>query len=192
MYSLLKMFFRLILLLALVLPGCVVDLHAQTERENTIMLQSGTVHFVSDAPLELIEATSTDIRAVIDTVTGKFAFIIPMTSFLGFNSELQRTHFNENYMDSKRFPNATFSGKMIEAWKPTSSTPRSVRAKGKLTIREVGVERLIPATIQTKDGLIHVRAEFVVPVAEHDIKIPRLVGQKIASDINVEIDAWFE
>lgn len=192
MYSLLKMVFRLILMIALVFPGFILELNAQTERENTIMLQRGTVHFVSEAPLELIEATSSDIRAVIDTVKGKFAFVIPMTSFLGFNSELQRTHFNENYMDSKRFPNATFSGKMIEAWKPASSTPRKVRAKGKLTIREVGVERLIPATIQIKDGLIHVRAEFVVPVTDHDIKIPRLVGQKIASDINVEIDAWFK
>lgn len=192
MYFLLKMIFRVILVAAMVLPGLFSELSAQTDRENTIMLQRGMVHFTSDAPLELIEATSTDIRAVIDTVTGKFAFIIPMTSFLGFNSELQRTHFNENYMDSKRFPNATFSGKMIEAWEPASSAPRKVRAKGNLTIREVGLERLIPATIQIKDGLVYLRAEFIVPVADHDIKIPRLVGQKIASEINVEIDAWFK
>lgn len=165
---------------------------AQADRENVLTLDAGKVHFVSDAPLELIEASSTEIQAVIDTVTGKFAFAIPMTSFLGFNSELQRTHFNENYLESNEFPRATFVGKMIESWETASDTSREVRAKGQLTIHGESVERLIPAVIRKDGERILVRSEFIVPVADHNIRIPRLVGQKIASEINVEIDAWFK
>lgn len=160
-------------------------------QENVLTLQRGNVHFASDAPLEFIEASSTEIRAVIDTVSGKFAFSIPMNSFLGFNSDLQRTHFNENYLESKIFPNATYAGKMIENWQTPSDSARTVRTKGKLTIHGVAAERLIPATIQLQDGLVFIHSEFTVPVSDHDIKIPRLVSQKIASEINVTIDGWF-
>lgn len=168
-----------------------ISLKAQNKPEHVLEVERGTVHFISDAPLELIEATSTDIRAVIDTVTGKFAFSIPMASFLGFNSDLQRTHFNENYIESNLFPNATYAGKMIESWKTATETPRAVRTKGKLNVHGKTVERLIPAEITKNDGLWHVRSTFTVPVADHDIRIPRLVNQKIASEINVTIDAWF-
>lgn len=170
----------------------VLSVSAQNNEEHVLRINEGRVHFVSDAPLELIEATSTQIQAVMDTVSGKFAFAIPMSSFLGFNSELQRTHFNENYLESAEYPRATFVGKMIESWEPAGETPREVRAKGQLVIHGESVERLIPAVIQKDGNRIMVHAEFIVPVADHKIRIPRLVGQKIASEINVEIDAWFE
>lgn len=169
--------------------NCVVQ--AQGVVENVLVLEKAEVHFVSDAPLELIEATSTDLKAVIDTITGKFAFAVQMTSFLGFNSDLQRTHFNENYLESEIYPRSMFIGKIIEAWETPTDSPREVRAKGKLTIHGIAVERLIFATIRQDGTLVRVHSEFTVPVADHNIKIPRLVGQKIASEINVEIDAWF-
>ncbi len=164
----------------------------QTNTENVLRLKKGTVHFISDAPLELIEATSSEILAVIDTVSGKFAFSIPMTSFLGFNSDLQRIHFNENYMESKLFPNATYTGKMIESWKSATGTPREVRTKGQLTIHGESVERLITAEISRVENQWYVHSEFIVPVTDHNIKIPRLVSQKIASEIRVTLDVWFD
>lgn len=166
-------------------------LFAQTEKEHIIMAKSGQIHFVSNAPLELIEAATTDFRAVIDTVSGKFAFSVPMVSFLGFNSDLQRTHFNENYLESKRYPNATFTGKMIEKWVTPAEQSRSLRAKGQFTVHGVTKERLIPAQISREGKTYRVKASFVVILEDHEIKVPKLVAQKIASEITVTVDALF-
>jgi hypothetical protein len=164
---------------------------AQGEKEHIISAKNGSIHFISNAPLELIEATSNDFRAVIDTVSGKFAFSVPMLSFLGFNSELQRTHFNENYLESKRYPNATFAGKMIEKWAPPTEQSRLVRAKGPFTVHGVTKERLIPAEISREGNAYRVKATFVVVLEEHNIKVPKLVAQKIASEITVTVNAVF-
>lgn len=166
-------------------------LFAQADKAHIIMAKSGQIHFVSNAPLELIEATTTDFRAVIDTVSGKFAFSVPMVSFLGFNSDLQRTHFNENYLESKRYPNATFAGKIIEKWVTPTEQSRSVRAKGQFTVHGVTKERLIPAGISREGKAYRLKASFVVILEDHEIKVPKLVAQKIASEITVTVDALF-
>src|SRR5690554_1651490 len=174
----LQCIFRISMLWMMSLP--MIPATGQSNTENIIRLRQGSVHFISDAPLELIEASSTEIMALIDTVSGKFAFSIPMSSFLGFNSDLQRTHFNENYMESQLYPRATYSGKMIELWEPAHEIPRKVRTKGRLTIHGKSVERLIAADISRTEKGWFVRSQFTVPLADHDIKIPRLLSQKIA------------
>ncbi len=77
-------------------------------------VEDGTIYFKSDAPLELIEATSNKMRGLINPKDNSFAFAVKINTFQGFNSPLQREHFNENYMESKRYPEATFSGRIIE------------------------------------------------------------------------------
>ena len=74
----------------------------------------GSVEFTSDAPLELIEAQSDEIIGLLNLDERSFAFRAPMRSFEGFNSALQRTHFNENYLESAKYPFTIFSGKVIE------------------------------------------------------------------------------
>lgn len=189
MHTLGHFYFSLTLIILLVLMT--TRGWAQPQSEHLINLKSGQIHFVSNAPLELIEATTSDFRAVMDTVTGKFAFSVPMSSFLGFNSELQRTHFNENYLETSRFPNATYAGKMIEAWETPGRVARNVRTKGQLDIHGAAEERLIPAQISREGDFIRVKATFKVTVANHQIKIPKLVTQKIASEINVTVDVLF-
>ncbi|NUN99270.1 MAG: YceI family protein [Saprospiraceae bacterium] len=150
-------------------------------------LSQGKVYFKSDAPLELIEAESTEIKGIIDTDSRSFAFSIPMNSFQGFNSALQREHFNENYMESEKFPNATFSGKIIEQADFTKDGEYTVRAKGKLAIHGIEQERIIKSTVKVANGKIMVASRFTVLLKEHDIDIPRIVFQKIAEEIEVVI-----
>lgn len=154
-------------------------------------VNEGSVYFRSDAPLELIEASSTELKGLINAEERTFAFSVPMSSFEGFNSPLQRVHFNENYMESKQYPNATFSGKIIENIDFTKDGLYTVRAKGQLNVHGVKRERIIRSELQVGEGQIEVRADFTVLLAEHDISIPKIVHQKIAEEIAVEIRAVF-
>lgn len=153
---------------------------------------SGSIYFVSDAPLELIEAKSVKLQGIIDGTKKTFAFSIPISSFEGFNSPLQREHFNENYMESQDFSNATFTGKIIEKIDFTKDGKYSIRAKGKLTIHGVKQERIIKSQIEIKKGKLFVNSNFTVLLDEHKIRVPKIVYQKIAKEIKVNIKAEFE
>ena len=110
-----------------------------------------------------------------------------MVSFHGFNSALQRTHFNENYIESEQYPTATFNGKIIEDLDYTSPGTSSVRAKGLLNVHGVDKDRLIRCNIQVSENKISVESAFSVPLEDHEIKIPSIVQQKIAQVIEVRV-----
>ena len=122
-----------------------------TVKAQVFQMNNGTVDFRSEAPLEIIKASSSELKGLIDFTQGTFAFSIPIISFKGFNSALQREHFNENYMETERYPRATFAGKLIEQVDITRDGEYAIRAKGKLTIHGVEQERIIPSTVIVKE-----------------------------------------
>lgn len=150
---------------------------------------NGIISFNSDAPLELIKASSNEMKGKVDMAKKIFAFTVPINSFAGFNSPLQKEHFNENYLESVQYPNASFSGRIIEDIDLTRDGSYSVRAKGNLTIHGVTQERIIKSDLLVKDGKISVKAAFTVLLAEHNILIPKVVHEKLASEIKVEVKA---
>ena len=82
--------------------------------DSIFRCDNGKVSFKSDAPLEVIKAKSAKLRGAIDPANQSFAWTVEIKTFEGFNNPLQREHFNENYMESKRYPKASFVGKIIE------------------------------------------------------------------------------
>ncbi|MEZ4776730.1 MAG: YceI family protein [Bacteroidia bacterium] len=147
----------------------------------------GRVNFTSNAPLELIKAASNNLRGALDTNKNTFAFSISIQSFEGFNSPLQKEHFNEKFMESDLYPNATFQGKIIEALDVSQKGEVMVRAKGQLTIHGVTQERIIRSKLTVKDGKMVIEAQFSVLLVDHNISIPKIVSQKIAEEIEVSI-----
>jgi polyisoprenoid-binding protein YceI len=149
---------------------------------------SGEISFRSEAPLEMITAKTKSFKAAIDTAKSEFAVSIPIQTFLGFNSELQQIHFFENYMETARFANATFTGKIIETVRYTDK-PQLVTLKGLLDIHGVKKQRIVDATISWTDkNTMIVDARFTVPLKDHNIEIPRVVYQKIAEVIDVKVN----
>ena len=146
------------------------------------------VTFVSDAPLEYITATSQTLRGVIEAEKRSFAFSIDISSFQGFNSPLQRVHFNENYMESDTYPTATFAGKFIEDVDLTQNGTYEIRVKGRLKIHGIEKERIIKGTVEVSDGEMRIQSAFTVMLEDHNIRIPRVVFQKIAKVISVTVD----
>lgn len=144
----------------------------------------GKVDFVSDAPLEIIEAASDQMQGLIDLDKKVFAFKIYIKSFNGFNSPLQQIHFYENYMEADEFPIATFKGKILE---PIQQGKAIYRAKGMLDIHGQSVERIIEVELDIDNQKIVYNSAFLVPLTDHDIKLPRIVYQKIAESISVTV-----
>jgi polyisoprenoid-binding protein YceI len=155
-------------------------------------VKNGTILFHSSAELELIKASSDQLKGLVDTDKKNFAFKISMNSFQGFNSPLQREHFNENYVESGKFPDASFSGKIIEDDDLTKDGVYTIRAKGLLTVHGVSQERIIRSTVTVKQGKIKLNSIFTVLLTDHNIKIPRIVSEKLSSEIKVEIQAELE
>lgn len=160
--------------------------------QSIFLSEKGKVHFKSDAPLELIEAVSNDLKGAIDTEKNTFAFTVSMSSFKGFNSPLQQEHFNENYLETKQFPNATFKGKIIETIDFTKDGTHIIRAKGTLNIHGVAQERIIKSSLTVKNGTLEVSSKFTVLLEEHNITIPKIVNQKIAEETEVTINTIFQ
>jgi polyisoprenoid-binding protein YceI len=161
-------------------------------QSNFFEVAGGYIHFTSDAPLELIEARSDQLKGLIDPEKNTFAFSVPMSSFEGFNSPLQKEHFNENYLESPKYPKATFAGKIIEDIDYSQDGEYTIRAKGRMNIHGVERERIIRSRLRIEDGKWTVSSEFTVLLQEHNITIPRIVYQKIAEEIKVVLEAEFQ
>ena len=151
--------------------------------------KDGETKFTSEAPLELIKAHTNKTTGVVDCATKNVAFSIDIDSFEGFNSGLQKEHYRENYMETEKYPKATFKGKIIEDIDFTKNGIVSVRAKGNFSIHGTEKEKIVKVKITIKDKEILVETSFEVPLEDHNIKIPKVVNQKIASIIVVEVKA---
>ncbi len=162
-----------------------------TPATNVYIIKKSVVSFHSNAKTELIKATSDELKGIIDADKRTFAFSVAMKSFAGFNSPLQEEHFNENYMESDKYPTASFTGHIIEEDDFTKDGTYNIRAKGKLNIHGVEQERILQGDLIVKNGSIKLSSIFTVLLSEHDIKIPRIVHEKLASEIKVIIDAEF-
>jgi polyisoprenoid-binding protein YceI len=149
-------------------------------------IKQGTVTFKSNAPLENINAESAMLTGLVSLDQNTFAFSVDVNSFKGFNSALQQEHFYENYMETDVYPRATFSGKLIDKFNPDLQTQK-IRAKGNLDIHGVKKERIIDVVITKKGDHYLIVSDFNVLLADHNIRIPKVVYQKIAENINIKV-----
>lgn len=149
----------------------------------------GVVNFKSEAPLEIIQASSSDLVGLIDASKNTFSFSVNMNTFKGFNSPLQKVHFNENYLESEKYPQASFKGKIIEDADLLKNGVYHVRAKGIFTIHGVAQERIIKADITVNNNSVTVQSKFEVLLSDHNIPIPKVVNQKLANSIKIDINA---
>ncbi len=164
---------------------------------DTLLLKTnnGSISLTSDAPLELINAKSNELRGIIRPDKNTFAFQLDIQSLKGFNSALQQEHFYENYMETDKYEKASFSGKIIEKIDFESNGAYIIRAKGILDLHGVKQERIIKCLINVEDSNVKASSEFNVTLADHNISIPKLVYQKIAEEILVKISvdlSWVE
>lgn len=151
--------------------------------------KNGHIWFHSEAPLETIEAHNKQVNAALDIETGDFVFRVLMKSFI-FEKALMQEHFNENYVESDKYPNASFKGKITNMDKIDFTKEGSYEAtiEGDLTIHDVSNKVSTTGTFQVKSDMIHGISKFPVSIADYDISIPGAVAGKIAEVVDINVD----
>ena len=168
---------------------CAQLLELSSQNQSYYFTSSGTVLFNSIGYQETITAKSEQLKGYLNMNTKAFAFVVRNSSFNGFNSSLQQDHFNENYIESERFPNTSFKGKLIDDLDFTATTTCTVRAKGVFSMHGIEQDKIIKVRLTKKNIGIQMESKFVVLLRDFDILIPRIIHDKISPEINIEVNA---
>ncbi len=142
------------------------------------------ISFFSETKMENIDAINTVTKPVFNAKTGDFAIKAQQSAFV-FKSAFMQEHYNENYVESEKFPYATFKGKVKETIDYSKDGTYNVTMVGTLDMHGVELPRTITGTITIKSGTITMDSKFDVKVADHKIKVPSLYVEKIAENIQV-------
>jgi len=148
-----------------------------------------SVSFYSSAPLEDIKADNEEVIGVFNAATGAIAFVVQIKGFQ-FAKSLMQQHFNENFMESDKYPRATFEGR-LSGYNLNASGKQDASVKGKMTIHGVTREMEIDGEFEVKDGL-KMKAVFPIELEDHDIDIPKILFQKIAEEVEVTVNFTFK
>jgi len=159
--------------------------------QNKYMTRTGSAHFVADGIIkDDVQARSNTVTAVLDASNGQVQARIPVNSFV-FRKALMQEHFNENYLESHRFPNASFKGQ-IQGWNDQllqKSGSQKIRFVGTLEVHGVARDINEAGLLEVSNGFIHLETDFKLVVADYRIKVPALVRDKIAKEAEVHVQA---
>ncbi|GAA4315766.1 hypothetical protein GCM10023149_12510 [Mucilaginibacter gynuensis] len=159
--------------------------------QEIYVCKNAKISLYSEAPLENIDASSAKAVSVFNATTGDLSFSLPIRS-LQFQKALMQEHFNENYMESDKYPNATFKGKVSQKISGTQDGTFAVNVTGVLEVHGVKQNRTIPGKITVSKGVVSLSSEFMVLCKDHNIEIPQIVFKKIAESIQIKVAATYE
>ena len=169
-----------------------LQLVAQTDKSGVYFTKKGKVHFFSASPLEDIEANASDATIVLNTADKSVNAKITQTSFV-FKDKLMQEHFNENYMESDKYPYSVLSMAIVENIDFKKDGVYDVTLKGTLDMHGVKQAREIKGKLTIKNGVpVNATATFIVKLVDHKIKIPKAVILNIAEEIKVDVDFALE
>jgi hypothetical protein len=148
-------------------------------------VEKGSIIFFSKATLEDIKAENQKVVSLFNSETGAIAFSVPIVEFQ-FEKSLMQEHFNEKYLESDKFPKATFQGTLANV-QMNSAEEQVVKATGKLTIHGVTKEVAFPGTFQHKNGKVIMTSTFMIRLEDYQVAIPQLMWQNIAEEVEVSL-----
>ena len=158
--------------------------------QEKMISKSGKINFeASITSFEEVKAVNTNVTYVLNPETGEIASLAIMKGFR-FKVALMEEHFNENYVESDKYPKAIFKGK-IEGFDLNSLTenPKDFVLKGKLDLHGKSNDIKTTAKISKAASGVKIVSSFSVNASDYNIAIPAVVKRKVSNKINVEIDA---
>lgn len=178
---------KLIVLLAFAL------LAATSAFAQDYLTKNGKIRFYSSTPIEDIEAVNNEVVSTINTKTGEFSFRVLILGFK-FDAVDMQKHFNgATYMNSAKYPKASFTGKVTDLSKVdfTKDGSYNVTVSGNLTIKDVTKPVSAAGTITVKDGKITAKSEFKIKRAEYNVSGEAIHEKKIAQVITIKVDCTY-
>jgi hypothetical protein len=181
-------YMKRIFLLATILYITISGLQAQ----KIYSTKSGKISFFSDAPLEDIQAKNNEVESKLAPANGQVAFTLLIKGFQ-FENELMEEHFNENYLESDKFPKSDFRGMITNVKDINFSKDGSypARVKGNLTIHGITKEVESNGTVEVRGGKVTAKSKFNVNLKDFGIG-GSLIGKKIAENIAITVDCQYE
>jgi hypothetical protein len=148
------------------------------------------ISLYSSAPIEDIAARTSSGTSVYNTATGDVVFSVGIPTFK-FRKSLMQEHFNSDYLESDKYPRATFKGKIQEPVDATKNGTYPVTAVGELDVHGVKQSRTIPGTLTVNNGTLILSSAFIVKCVDHHIEIPKIVFHNIAESIQMKVSATY-
>jgi hypothetical protein len=158
--------------------------------QDTYTCKNAKVSLYSSAPIEDIEATATNGVSVYNATSGDLAFSVPIRGF-HFAKALMEEHFNENYLESDKFPKAIFKGKIQEHPDLSKDGTYPLTINGDLQVHGITQTRTITGNLKVTGGVLTMTSEFMVKCADHHIDIPQIVFHHIAESIRIRVAATY-
>lgn len=164
----------------------------QFSQAQKLITKTAHIWFYSKTPLEEVEAHNRQAVSTLDPATGDMVFLLLIKSF-EFKRALMQEHFNENYMESEKYPKASFKGKITNLDKINFKKDGVYNAEvsGDMTIHNATKPLSAKGTLEVKGGTVIVNSKFLTTPHEWDIKIPSVVEDKIAKQIEVTVEATY-
>jgi len=171
-----------------VLALCSLQLSAQKMKAR-----DGMVRFFSETPIENIEAVNNQVSSVLVAENGQFAFLVPIKAFV-FEKALMQEHFNENYMESGQYPNASFKGNIANIEEIDFTQEGEYEATFTGTMEIHGVQQTIsqPVTLLIGENLVTVKAKFMVKASDYEVEIPAAKKDNISNELEVTVNVEYK
>lgn len=161
-----------------------------TNAQNIFVCTGGEITFFSHSTVEDIDATSKSMNSILNIATGEIVYVVPMTSFK-FKKALMQEHFNDKYVESDKYQNASYKGKISEKIDYKTDGEHDITSAGTLNLHNVDKEHTEKGKLIIKDGIISIQSEFKVAVKDHKIAIPRLLADNISDSVKVTFTAKY-
>jgi polyisoprenoid-binding protein YceI len=165
-----------------------ICLSAAAQNQSRYFTKTGTINFNAGTSMEDIDATNKSVTSVVDLATGQIEFAVLIKGF-EFKRGLMQEHFNENYMESEKYPKAIFKGKVEDISKVnfTKDGKYPVTISGTLDLHNVKKEITVQGTFTITGGAIAGEGKFTIMVEDYAIKIPGAVKDKISPSVAVKV-----
>jgi hypothetical protein len=159
-----------------------------TVNAQKYMTKNGYIGFYSHTPMEDIKGDNNMVAGVLDISTGEMVFQALIKSF-HFDRALMEEHFNENYMESDKFPKSSFKGKItnLSSVDFSKTGTYDVTVEGDLTIRDATKRITTKGTIEVVTGGINATSKFNISPEDYKINIPGVVREKINKNLEVTV-----
>ena len=175
----------------LFLTGCFLMLGATVLFAQKYMTRTGKIYFdatTSQSP-EKIEGINNEVASIMDAKNGEIVFQVLIKSFK-FERQLMEEHFNENYMESDKYPKSDFKGSITNVGDVnfTKDGAYNVKVTGKLTMHGITNEVNVPGILTVKGNTIRVKAKFSVKLQDYKIDVPSVVADKIDKNASITME----
>jgi polyisoprenoid-binding protein YceI len=159
--------------------------------QKILSTKSGKITFFSDAPLEDIEARNSEVESKLLPSNGQVVFTLLVKGFQ-FENQMMEDHFNENYLESNKFPKADFKGFITNAKEINFTKDGTYPAKvsGDLTLHGVTKKVNTDGTVVVKGGKVSAKSKFNIKLKDYGIG-GSMIGSKIAESITINVDCQY-